>query len=426
LTAAAKTGTLVAALAAVEGQTAARQARACQEEVVDEQRFVGDPLTDGGFETLCAHYAEHRLAHGGAAAPPLYETSTFIYPDSEAYERRFLPQNPYYNYTRQGNPTTALLEAKLAHLERGYWARCFASGMGAITCAINACVHAGSHVVAVANCYLPTHTYLQQYLERFGVRPTFVSSVRTDDILTALRPETKLLYLESPTWGKYEVLDVPALTAAARERGITTLFDNSWATPYFQNPLELGVDLVLHSTTKYIGGHSDALGGVIIGRDHTLRDTIAREGELLGASLDPFAAWLMLRSLRTLALRMRQHEKSALAVAKALAEHPKVREVHFPGLPSHPQHELARRQLRGFASLFSFTLHDQTKEATYKFVDRLRLFSVGCSWGGHESLATGGTFFDRGTSKPDWLIRLHIGLETTEDLVQDVRQALED
>ncbi len=393
---------------------------------MDEQKFVGDPLTDGGFETLCAHYGEHRLAHAGAAAPPLYETSTFVYPDSEAYERRLLPQNPYYNYTRQSNPTNALLEAKLAQLERGYWARCFASGMGAITCALNACVRSGSHVVAVANCYLPTYSYLQQYLERFGVSPTFVTSIRTEDIVAALRPETRLLYLESPTWGKYEMLDVPALAAAARARGITTVFDNSWATPYFQNPLEHGVDLVLHSATKYIGGHSDALGGVVVGRDHGLRDTIAREGEMLGASLDPFAAWLLLRSLRTLALRMAQHQKSALAVAQALAAHPKVREVHYPGLPAHPQHELARRQLRGFASLFSFTLHEQTREATYKFVDRLRLFSVGCSWGGHESLATGGTFFDRGTSKPDWLIRLHVGLETTEDLVQDVRQALED
>lgn len=385
---------------------------------------TGDPLIDGGFETICTHYGEHRLAHGGAAVPPLYQSSTFIFPDAEAFERRLLPQNPYYVYTRQSNPTTALLEAKLAHLERGGWARCFGSGMGAITCAINACISAGAHVVTVGNCYPPTQAYLQQYLARFGVRTTFVHGVRTEQFVEEFRPETKLLYLESPTWRGFEVLDLPALTAAARERGITTLIDNSWASPYFQRPLELGVDLVLHSATKYIGGHSDALGGVIVGRDGPWCERIAQDGELLGSTLDPFAAWLMLRSLRTFALRMERHQQNTLAVAQALSEHPKVKVVNYPGLAGHPQHELARRQFSGFASLFSLRLVDNSREAAFRFVDRLRLFSVGCSWGGHESLATAGTFFERSTNKPEWTIRLHCGLETTEDLVQDVRQAL--
>ena len=167
------------------------------------------------------------------------------------------------------------------------------------------------------------------------------------------------------------------------------------------------------------------LAGVVTGpRD--LVERIWHCAVALGPVPDPFAAWLLLRSLRTHALRMEQHQKSALAVARALAEHPKVKAVYYPGLPSHPQHELARKQLRGYSSLFTFALHEQAQEATYRFIDRLRLFSIGCSWGGHESLATGGTFFDRGTSKPEWLIRLHVGLETTEDLVRDVRQALED
>ncbi|MCK4343425.1 MAG: aminotransferase class I/II-fold pyridoxal phosphate-dependent enzyme [Phycisphaerae bacterium] len=387
---------------------------------------LSDPLAEGGFETLCAHYGEHRLAHGGAAAPPLYQSSTFVYPDAEAYERRLLPQSPYYEYTRQSNPTTAMLEAKLAQLERGNWARCFGSGMGAITCAVNACIGAGAHIVAVANCYLPTHEFLQQYLDRFGVKVTFVQGVKPADFIAALRDETRVIYLESPTWGRFELIELAPIVEAARQRGITTIFDNSWATPYFQKPLDLGCDLVVHSATKYIGGHSDALGGVVIGRGDELRDTVLREAELLGAVLDPFAAWLMLRSLRTLAVRLEQHQRGGLAVARMLAEHPKVREVFHPGLESHPQHEVARRQLSGYPGVFNFALEDQTRAATNRFINRLRLFSIGCSWGGHESLALGGTLFDRNATTPLWLIRLHVGLETVTDLVHDVRQALED
>lgn len=393
---------------------------------MDERGRGDDPLTAGGFETICTHYGEHRLAHGGAAAPPLYQSSTFIYPDMEAFERRLLPQNPYYDYTRASNPTISVLQAKIAQLERGQWCRAFASGMGAITCAVNACIGTGAHVVAVASCYPPTRDYLAQYLKRFGVTVTFVPGTDTETIVGALREDTRLLYLESPTWGRFEILDLPAITAAARARGVTTAFDNSWATPYFQNPLDFGIDLVLHSATKYLGGHSDTLGGLVIGRDEKLGGQIRKEAELIGASLDPFAAWLMLRSLRTLAVRMEQHQKSGLAVARMLATHPKVQAVFHPGLQPRPNDAAARRQLRGCASVFSFALHDQTREATNRFVDRLRLFSIGVSWGGHESLAIGGTFFDEQAAKPLWLIRLHVGLETTEDLLNDVRQALED
>lgn len=385
-----------------------------------------DPLTRGGFETRCAHYAEHRLANAGAVVPPLYQASTFLYPDAEAFERRSLPTSPYFDYTRRGNPTTAVLEAKLANLEQGEWARCFASGMGAVTCAVGGCLEAGSHVVAVGNCYPPTHEYLNQYLARFGVKTTFVYGAQTDAFLAALRDNTRLVYLESPTWGRLDVLDVSAIAAAAHERGARVVFDNSWATPYFQNPLELGADLVIHSATKYLGGHSDTLGGVIVGRDGELARRVNREGELLGATLDPFAAWLLLRSLRTLGLRMEQHQASALEVAKVLVEHPKVRKVYYPALESHPNHAIGRQQMRGCAGVFNFALHDQTREAAHRFINRLRVFSIGCSWGGFDSLAIDGTFFDREPAEPKWLIRLHVGLETTTDLVADVRQALED
>ena len=393
---------------------------------VDQHEQPGDPLAAGGFETLCAHYGEHRLAQGGAVAPPIYQTSTFLYPDAEAFERRELPQSPYYDYTRRSNPTTAMLEAKLARLERGNWARCFASGMGAITTAINASITAGAHVVAVGQCYLPTHRYLEQYLERFNVKTTFVQSCRPEDFIAAMREETSLVYLESPTSGYFDVLEIAPIVEAARQRGITTIFDNSWASPYFQQPLDFGCDLVVHSATKYIGGHSDVVGGIVVGRDEERREKLCYEAELLGASPDPFAAWLLMRGLRTLAVRMEQHQRSGLAVARMLEEHPRVQRVQHPGLQSHPQHTLAERQLGGYSSLFSFSLEDQTRAATHRFLNKLRLFGIGVSWGGFESLAIGGVFFNQDPRHARWLIRLHVGLETTADLVEDVRQALED
>ena len=383
-------------------------------------------LPEHDFATLCQHFGEARLEQRGAAAPPIYQASTFVFPDAAAYEAVDDPENPYYVYTRRANPTTAILESKLARLEHGLWARGFASGMGAITTAISVNVHAGAHVVAVAGCYGPTHFLLEQYLKRFGVQTTFVTGTEPAEFVAALRNETRLIYLESPTSARFDVIDLAPIVAAARQRGIATVFDNSWASPYFQRPLDLGCDLVLHSATKYIGGHSDTVGGIVVGRDETLRKKVLAEAELLGASPDPFAAWLLLRGLRTLALRMEQHQRSALVIARLLAAHPAVRRVNHPGLETNPQHAVARRQLRGYSSLFSFELHDQTRAATHRFVDRLRLFSIGCSWGGHESLALGGRIFNDGIGEPPWLIRLHVGLESTDDLVADVRQALED
>lgn len=182
----------------------------------------------------------------------------------------------------------------------------------------------------------------------------------------------------------------------------------------------------MHSASKYLGGHSDVVGGVVIGRDEELRNKVRTESELHGATLDPFAAWLLLRGLRTLAVRMEQHQRSGLAMAHMLAEHPRVRRVYHPGLEDHPHHGVARRQLDGYAGVFCFALEDQTREATHRFLNRLRIFAIGVSWGGFESLATGGTYFDRNPTGPLWLIRLHVGLESTDDLLRNVRQALEE
>ncbi|MBI5866522.1 MAG: PLP-dependent transferase [Planctomycetes bacterium] len=310
-------------------------------------------------------------------------------------------------------------------MERGAWCNCFGSGMGAISSALAGCLDGPGHVVCVAHAYGPTRTYLQ-HLKRFGVETTYVSGVATADIVGAIRDDTKILYLESPTSGYFECPEIVPLVEAAQKRQIRTIFDNSWATPYFFTPLDLGVDLVVHSATKYLNGHSDVVAGVAVGRDLGLRDRVLKEAELGGATLDPFAAWLMIRGLRTLAVRMEHHQAVGLAAARMLAEHSKVARVIHPGLPSHPQHEIARRQLRGSSSLFSFTLLEQTSEATHRFLNRLKLFAQGVSWGGHESLAIGGTFFASDPTRKEWLIRLHVGLESVEDILADLRQALED
>lgn len=389
------------------------------------RRSHTEPVRDAGFETLVTHFAEDPAEHHGAAAPPIYQTSTFIYPSMRDFEHRRQADSPHWDYTRVGNPTTAILEDKLARLERGNWCNVFGSGMAAIVAAIHATVEQGSHVVAMGHVYGPTQTYLR-HIARWGVATTFVSTADAATLLAAVRPETRLLCVESPTSGLMELIELAPIVEHARRSGIFTIMDNSWASPYFQNPLEAGIDLVVHSATKYLNGHSDVVAGVVVGRDEALRKRVAFEAEYGGATLDPHAAWLMLRGLRTLAVRMEQHQRSALEVARFLESHPRVARVSHPGLASHPQHALARRQMRGTSGLLSLALRDQSRDALHRFADRLRLFRIGVSWGGHESLVLGGTFF-RGADEPrEWLIRLSVGLESTADLIADLRQALED
>ncbi len=257
---------------------------------------------------------------------------------------------------------------------------------------------------------------------------TFVDGSDPQDYADALRPNTTLLYLESPSSVVYKQQDLAAVVAIAKQCGAATLCDNSWATPYFQNPLTWGVDLVVHSATKYLGGHSDIVAGVVVGSKARMEPLAEREGALLGAMLDPFAAWLLLRGLRTLAIRMERHQQNARRIAQALSDHPAIAVVHYPGLPADPQRELTRRQLHGTSSLLSIELKEQSREAAYRFVNALRYFGIGCSWGGFESLAlpmgipahiVGGK-----PGETRWMIRLHIGLESADDLWADLQAAL--
>lgn len=402
--------------------TAFRHDPACMQMKPERQH---DPLPpEAGFDTLCQHFAEDRMAWGGGAAPPIYQNSTFCFPNCEAFENRNKQGNTLHEYTRNTNPTTIILEDKIAALENGQWCWAFGSGMGAVSAAINACIQTGDHIVCISRVYYPTRHFFK-HVERFGVETTYVHGVEVADFEAAFKPNTKVLYLESPTSGMAECPPVAELCKAAHARGIKVLIDSSWTTPYFMRPLEIGCDMVIHSATKFIGGHSDLLAGLVVGNDEKLSYNVYTELRLLGAVCDPFAAWLMLRGLRTLPLRMKQHQANALAVARFLEKHPKVERVFHPGLPSHPQHEIAMGQMSGTSSLFSFTLKEQTKEAHYAVVDALRFFHIGVSWGGYESLALAADFFSDKPREHLWCIRLHIGLETANDLINDLKQALD-
>lgn len=383
-----------------------------------------DPSRRPGVETLCIHFGEDREERHGAAAPPLYQCSTFTYPDCEQFVGRTGPECDRYDYTRVCNPTTELLECKIAELECGESARAFGSGMAAISAAVLSCLKSGDHVVCIDTVYGPTRRLLSDYLPRLGIETTYVRGTDPSHFEAALRPQTRLIYLESPSSLLFELQDLGAVAKLARERGITTICDNSNATPLYQNPLALGVDLVVHSATKYLSGHSDLVAGFVAGSRQRLTALSSREGELLGGILDPFASWLLLRGLRTLSVRLERHQKNAMALARLLESDPRVARVLYSGLENHPQASLARRQMRGHSGMLSFELRQGSREATFAVVDALNLFGIAVSWGGYESLAIPVEVTDPADGRKKWLIRLSVGLESVEDLKADLYQAL--
>jgi len=362
--------------------------------------------------------------HHGAINIPIYQTSLFAFENHEGFERAMLNVLDHHVYSRGNNPTVEFLEQKLLELEEGESAKCFASGMAAISAAIMSVIRSGDHIICTNQAYGPTREFLGTYLERFGIETTFVDGSSMEEWVTAIRPSTKLFYLESPTSGMFELQDLEALAQLAKGIGAVTICDGSWATPCNQRPLKLGIDMVVHSITKYIAGHSDCLGGVVIG-SHILMDRLSQtEYMLFGGIMTPQSAALIIRGLRTLPLRMQRHQDSGLRVAKHLQDQAYITKVNHPGLTTHPQHELALRQMLGFSSLFSF----ETKEPVEKvkaWADHLRYFKIGVSWGGFESLVTVKEI-DDGSIKGKWtLVRLYIGMESPEDLIRDLDEAWE-
>ncbi|MEK0084918.1 aminotransferase class I/II-fold pyridoxal phosphate-dependent enzyme [Benzoatithermus flavus] len=371
------------------------------------------------------------LAHdedlpGDAVVPPIFQTSLFTFPSYAAAVAAFRGEAKRSVYSRVGNPTSAAFEAKLAALEGAEAARGFASGMAAISAAVLSQVAAGDRILCVRHVYPDAYRFFETTLRRFGVRTDYVDGRDLAAIERAL-PGVRLLYLESPTSWMFEVQDLAAIARLARAHGVVTVIDNSWASPIFQRPLRHGIDLVVHSASKYLSGHSDTVAGVVAGRRELIGRINAEVLPFLGAKLAPFEAWLLLRGLRTLEIRMKAAQARGLAVARWLEQRPEVLRVHHPALAG----AVDGVQLTGASSLFSFELVQGL--SVQRFVDALRLFKLGVSWGGHESLVfpaeithqqAGGPNSARDFGVSPRTIRLHVGLESTKDLLADLEAAL--
>jgi cystathionine gamma-lyase len=380
------------------------------------------PHSDDAFATRAVHAGQRPDPSTGAIMPPIYQTSTYVQPE--------LGRHLGYEYARVQNPTREALEGNLAALEGGAHGIAFASGLSAIEAVIKT-LDAGDHVVSEENTYGGTTRMFTRVLSRLGIEFTFVDSRDPDRVRDAMRPGTRLLHVETPTNPMMRLCDLEAMAEIAHEADALLMVDNTFATPYNQRPLELGVDIVAHSTTKYLNGHSDVLGGALVVNDDALAEELHFVRKSTGAVPGPMDAWLVLRGTKTLHLRMRQHNENGMAVARFLEEHPASEAVFYPGLPSHPQHELANRQMSGFTGMVSVELG--SGDRAKRFVDRTRLFALAESLGGVESLI-GVPALMTHASVPlerrnamgvtDGLVRLSVGIEDIDDLLDDLDTAL--
>ena len=384
-----------------------------------------------GFSTRAIHGGKIPDANKSVVAP-IYQTATFRYDTVEEGARLGAETGPGYFYTRWGNPTTDLFEQKMALLEGGEAALATSSGMAAISTAVMSLLRAGDHVVAPKAVYQATFGLFDSVLPGYGVEATFLDDPDVGAYERALRPNTRLLYIETPNNPLLGVVDIAGVVALARARGARTVADNTFATPYNQTPLALGVDLVCHSATKYLGGHHDVTAGVIVGSRDLVRGCV-KTMRIFGGVIDPFAAYLLVRGLMTLGLRMERHNASALALARHLADHPKVARVHYPGLPGHPRHAVAARQMtRGFGGMLSLEVRGDVA-AGARCVEALRVAKLAVSLGGVSTLVTHPAS-TTSVNMPrevrlaagiaDGLIRVSVGVEDLADLIADVDQAL--
>ncbi|MCB9948721.1 MAG: methionine gamma-lyase [Rhodospirillaceae bacterium] len=387
-----------------------------------------------GFSTRAIHHGYDPATADGALTPPVHLSSTFTFESAQEGMELFAGERRGFIYTRLGNPTLDLLERRLASLEGGEAALATASGMGAITATVWSLVEPGTEIIVDQTLYGCTFAFFRHALTKFGIKVSHIDLSVPENLAAALKPETRIVYFETPANPNMRLVDIAAVSAIARSAGVTTIVDNTYGTPYLQQPLALGADLVVHSATKYLGGHGDLMAGAVIGRQDTI-DQIRLFGlkDVTGAVMSPFDAHLLMRGMKTLELRMERHCDNAEALARLLDGHPAVERVYYPGLASFPQHDLACRQMRRFGGMIAFELAGG-REAGLRFMNALKLVHRAVSLGDTETLVQHPATMTHSTYTAeeraafgisDGLIRLSAGLETLADLQHDVIQALD-
>ncbi|MDD4209987.1 MAG: aminotransferase class I/II-fold pyridoxal phosphate-dependent enzyme [Bacteroidales bacterium] len=385
-----------------------------------------------GFNTKLIHAGAFEDEFGSATVP-IYQTSTFKFKNAQDGADCFAGKSKGYIYTRIGNPTIRAFEQNIAQLENGFDGIATSSGMGAVSTVYMALLAAGSHIISSDAVYGPARGVLEQDFSRFNVEASFVNTSNTDNIIKAIKPNTKVLYIETPANPTMEITDIAACAAIAKKHGLILVVDNTFCSPYLQKPLDLGADVVLHSITKFINGHADIVGGVIVAKDEKLYKQIRHSMVYMGCNMDPTQAFMVLRGVKTLAIRIERAQENAMKVAEFLATHPKIAWIKYPGLPSHPQYELAKKQMSGFGSMMSFGLKGGFA-AGEKLMNNVHLALLAVSLGGVETLIQHpASMTHAAVSKEnklaagitDELVRFSVGIEDVEDIIADLKNGLD-
>ncbi|MEE8396309.1 MAG: cystathionine beta-lyase [bacterium] len=380
-------------------------------------------------ETLLAHAGRDPEKHFGIVNPPTYRASTILYPSLDAYKKRFERRYDWFSYGIHGTPTTFALTEAMAQLEGGERSIAFSSGLAAITLPLTALLRPGDHLLLCDSVYGPTRNFAEGVLARFGVETSYYDPLAGAEVAGLMRERTRVVFVESPGSLTFEVQDIPAIAAAAHRGGALVMMDNTWATPLFFRPFDHGVDISIHAATKYIGGHSDLLLGLLTVKDIALFRQIKDGVGAFGDCVAPDVCSLALRGLRTLAVRLYEHQRAGIEIAHWLAARPEVKRVLHPALPEDPGHQLWKRDFLGASGLFGVVLHTASEAAVAAMIDELRWFKIGSSWGGYESLITPALLGVRRTAVPwseeGYLLRISVGLEAVEDLIADLDAGLE-
>jgi methionine-gamma-lyase len=389
-------------------------------------------MHDDSIFTSVVHAGEDPKKHFGSISVPIYNASVFAFDDADEASAIHNFEKEGYFYGRLGNPTQDALERAVSQLEQGESGLAFASGMAAVTASLLTVLKSGDHLVAPEAHYSTTGSFLAYLEENFGISTTYIDQTNAENYRDAIKENTKVFYIETPSNPTLKITDIAAVAKIAQENGVVTICDNTFAAPFNQFPIALGVDIVLHSATKYLGGHSDLTAGVIAGKKEFIEKARLKTTKLFGGNISPHTAWLVLRGIKTLALRMERHNENAQRIAEFLSEHPKVSKVNYPGLASHPNHEIARKQMRGFGGMISFDVG--TVEAGKTLLNNVKLCTLATSLGGvetiiqHSASMTHANLSSEQRLKAgitDGLIRFSVGIENADDLIFDLESALD-